>query len=554
MSASSKKKLRKEQEIAALTEKQQHEQKEAKKLKVYSVTFVVAIALILAIGLGLLVNGWINNSGILQRNSVALTIGDHEISAAELNYYYIDSINAQYNNWYNSYGQYMSAYMGMMGLDIYSPLDQQMYNAETSMTWADYFLELAVNEAVSVYAVYDAAVAAGHQMTEDDTFSVEAAMQSMQTAATNANYPTLEGYLKAFYGNGATEESFRNYLSVVALASSYETKEYNDLTYSDETIQKYSDEHYIDFTSFTYSTFQVNNTAFLEQVCTKAEGETDHKHSKEEEAAALKAAEEAANALLEAAPITHIAFDKAIKNLDAYKDSTTASATENIAQLYTSISNTDIADWLADNERKPGDMTIITNSTTSTNEDGTTTENPYAYTVVLFIERNDNNVKMVNIRHILRAFSDDANATEFTDAQKAAALDAIETLQEDWLANGGTEEAFIARVSENTADAGSVSNGGLYSDVYPGQMVPAFNNWCFAEGRKTGDYGIVESEYGYHLIYFVGEADTTFRGFMVENTLRNNDFDTWYTEISESVEAKELNTKYLSLDMVLSGN
>ena len=126
MSASSKKKLRKEQESAVLTQKQQQEKKEAKKLKVYSVTFVIVVALVLAIGLGILVNGWINNSGLLERNSVALTIGDHELSAAQLNYFYIDTINAQYSNWYNTYGNYMSAYMGMMGLDLYSPLDQQM--------------------------------------------------------------------------------------------------------------------------------------------------------------------------------------------------------------------------------------------------------------------------------------------------------------------------------------------------------------------------------------------------------------------------------------------
>ena len=39
---------------------------------------------------------------------------------------------------------------------------------------------------------------------------------------------------------------------------------------------------------------------------------------------------------------------------------------------------------------------------------------------------------------------------------------------------------------------------------------------------------------------------------MVENTLRNTDFDTWYTETTEAVAGKELNTQYLSLDMVLS--
>ena len=41
---------------------------------------------------------------------------------------------------------------------------------------------------------------------------------------------------------------------------------------------------------------------------------------------------------------------------------------------------------------------------------------------------------------------------------------------------------------------------------YPGQMVETFNDWCFADGRQPGDYGIVKTDYGYHLMYFVGRT------------------------------------------------
>ena len=34
-------------------------------------------------------------------------------------------------------------------------------------------------------------------------------------------------------------------------------------------------------------------------------------------------------------------------------------------------------------------------------------------------------------------------------------------------------------------------------------MVQAFNDWCFDESRKAGDYGLVKTEYGYHVMYFV---------------------------------------------------
>ena len=34
-------------------------------------------------------------------------------------------------------------------------------------------------------------------------------------------------------------------------------------------------------------------------------------------------------------------------------------------------------------------------------------------------------------------------------------------------------------------------------------MEKPFEEWCFAEGRKTGDYGLVKTEFGYHIMYFV---------------------------------------------------
>ena len=92
MSASTKKKLRKEQAAAELTEKQLQQAKEAKKNKTYTAIFCTVIALVLVVGLVMLVSGWINTSGIVQRSTTALTVGDHELSSAELNYFYIDDM------------------------------------------------------------------------------------------------------------------------------------------------------------------------------------------------------------------------------------------------------------------------------------------------------------------------------------------------------------------------------------------------------------------------------------------------------------------------------
>ncbi|MFR8334817.1 MAG: peptidylprolyl isomerase [Oscillospiraceae bacterium] len=53
--------------------------------------------------------------------------------------------------------------------------------------------------------------------------------------------------------------------------------------------------------------------------------------------------------------------------------------------------------------------------------------------------------------------------------------------------------------------------GGLYENVALGQMVEAFNDWIFDTSRKAGDVGIVETDYGCHLMYFVGPGKYSFR-------------------------------------------
>ena len=64
MSASSKKKLRKEQNIAALTEKQRAQQKEAKKLKAYSVAFLIVMLAVIVTAVSVIGITAFKNAGI----------------------------------------------------------------------------------------------------------------------------------------------------------------------------------------------------------------------------------------------------------------------------------------------------------------------------------------------------------------------------------------------------------------------------------------------------------------------------------------------------------
>ena len=72
---------------------------------------------------------------------------------------------------------------------------------------------------------------------------------------------------------------------------------------------------------------------------------------------------------------------------------------------------------------------------------------------------------------------------------------------------------------------GSASVGGLYEGVAEGDMVEAFNDWIFDETRKYGDTDIVKTEYGYHIMFFVGTEDE----WIVEcrNGARSEKYEAW---------------------------
>ena len=80
------------------------------------------------------------------------------------------------------------------------------------------------------------------------------------------------------------------------------------------------------------------------------------------------------------------------------------------------------------------------------------------------------------------------------------------SVRHEWLAGDATEDSFAALAEEKSEDPGSSTNGGLYENVAKGQMVEPFEDWCFDETRAAGDYGLVKTKYGYHVMYFVSST------------------------------------------------
>lgn len=540
MSASDKKKTRHEQYVSQMTEKQQKEAKESKKLRLYTIIFAVVIVLMI----GIVIATTFLRSGILERKTTAATInGDTKISAAELNHYYMDTVN----QFMNQFGNYLS----LTGLDSTKPLDEQIQDEETNTTWADYFLQDATKRMKSVYAVYNDAVAQGYTLSDTAKTQLDMTVSNMAAYAKIYGYPDANSYIKAVYGQGCNEETYRQYAEIQLIASEYAKDHSESLTYDDAALRAAEAENFNAYSSYSYHSYFVGASHFYEGGTTGEDGKVTY--SDEEKQAGLKAAEKAAQDLLDQEPATAEEFDKAIGAMSVNAD-TDAKSTVFDRVLYSQIGQI-FRDWVTDAQRTAGDMTVVPNETETTNEDGSTTKTVTGYYVVMFDGSTDNTFPLVNVRHILVPYEGGTTGENgqktYTDEEKAAAKAKAEELLAQFTSGDATEDAFAALAKENSTDGGSKENGGLYEDVYPGQMVRNFNDWCFDESRKPGDTGIVESDYGVHVMYFVGDSKTTYRDYMIAKELRSADMAKWEENLAETVTVELVDTSKVNTDLVI---
>ena len=138
----------------------------------------------------------------------------------------------------------------------------------------------------------------------------------------------------------------------------------------------------------------------------------------------------------------------------------------------------------------------------------------------------------VNVRHILIAPETEEGETEASDEAWDDAEEQAEDILAEWKSGEATEESFAALAQEHSAD--NADAGGLYEDVYPGQMVEEFNDWCFDKDRSTGDTGIVKTRFGYHIIYYVAPTENYYWKDLAENELHY----TRYQETLSSITAQ----------------
>lgn len=111
----------------------------------------------------------------------------------------------------------------------------------------------------------------------------------------------------------------------------------------------------------------------------------------------------------------------------------------------------------------------------------------------------------VKVRHILIGLSQqDPQSGEMIPIRDTTTAKNLADSLQQAIKNGASFDAICAQFSE---DPGSKDKGGVYDNVYPGQMVPEFNDFIF--DNRTGSKGVVKTQFGYHYIEILSQKGSS---------------------------------------------
>ncbi len=389
--------------------------------------------------------------------------------------YYHDTINI----FISYYGE--DALKSSMGLDVSLSLKDQPSVYESGKTWFDTILSQAISTMEQQLIVCAAAQDAGFTLTETDYQLIEDAIASSDLSA---------------YGNGVTEDDLRKTLTIQRLSTCYYQHLLDTMDITDEELEAY---------------FEANKASYLSctiggMALSWAEDENGNAPMTKEVATDLKEQLEACENTEE--------FEQLVKTiLVDYQGYSVEEVEEALPTMYnegyTYTKNNPLSEWAFGGAKANETFSIE-------NED-------YYSVYILKEEPARDETPTVDVRHILFL-------TETTPVETAQAM-AEEALAE-WENGEKTEDSFAALANSLSEDPGSNTNGGLYESVAPGEMVTEFNDWCFDPARQPGDTGIVQTSYGFHVMYFsaAGKSAWELDAF---NTIQNSRYSEWLTAQKE---------------------
>lgn len=559
---------------------------------------VISIVVVAAIIIGI-VSIVLNSFGIFNRGKNIMKVGGAEVDQYEVVYYASQE--------YQMYAQYaMYGYLDGFEWDVQP--DEQAYPGEIegieNPTYADFFISSAKEYLRAIKASVAYAAKNGITLDSSEVASVQSQITQMkQTAATYGyGYPN---FLRSQYGygKGMTPDLFEKILTEAAIYNKVNTvvREEFEKDYTDEKLEEiYLDE----ITSFGVVSYRVYN---VKATAPEKDADLDFDAAKAT-AEALAAAEDEAAFLLAVSELEKAAENEKYADyitdnaLTLKEDVTYASLStagnvsveeeaapeaeegEDNEEDKKEEEKLSVRDWLFDEERKAGDTCIAEKTATG-------------YTVYMVHEavHKIDTSYTYDVRHILLQFpkeeekkeetaenaetaegeetADKAETAPETEAETEEVrtpelLDAtkyegakiyidvdLETTKDPqlymeaqdilikYLEGDMTEEAFGELAKEYSSD-GNAAEGGIYEAVTEGKMVAPFENWALAEGRKEGDVGIVETEFGYHIMYFIAKDEASSWSSVIKEEKVNADVTEFNEELLEANTIENYKAKY----------
>ena len=529
--------------------KNQEKGKKAKK-----VIIIVAVVLAFAALIGLTLYNKNEDSGLFWRNKTVMKTDHYKVTNGMLAVFFREAYSTTYTNYINTFGESMMQYVG---LSTDKPLKDQPFTMggedNEYATWYDYFLDMAKNNASQYLSLCEAARAAGVKLTEEDKNSINEQIDLYKGYA-NSNSVTFDTYLRNVFGKSVTKSSLKKALELETLARRYATDFRDKVDVSEEKIEEVYNGDPLTYENVSYLTYQFKSSDLMpkdddtsaggadgdanenepvdtgasaeseeskdtapaetgdatEPVETKNVADTDVKTTgdtepadtgaettgdaeSEEDAAAKEAAIAAVKKYSDelAAVKSEDEFKEFVKNyamdvLDQNEETAAETADKTLVETASYNEENEAIKWAY--EAKVGETKVVASETGET---------VTVYYLVKEHYRNDEATR--DVRHILFS-KDDENAEKVS-----------KTLYDNWVEGGADLDEFIKLANDKSTDPGSNTNGGLYEGVKRGDMVDEFNDWLFDPSRKEGDHGLIETSYGWHIMYYVGENEPAWK-------------------------------------------
>ena len=310
------------------------EQKNKRDDKIFKISVLVVCALlIIAIASSIVVSITRKYSTL---NGTYVSVGSHDLTKLEYDYYF----NSSFNSYVNAY----SSFLGLIGLDVNEDLDKQPYS--DTMTWKEMFDQSTISKITDTKVLLDDAAANGfeYDVTQDYEAELENIAADMET-----NGVTEVDYFKNLFGAYATKGNVASFMKNDILASAYYNQLLADNTPSAAEITAYYEENRTDWDRTDYRIFTV-------------EGEAPEEATEEQLADAFKQVKETADAMAKRRQAGED-FEALCEEYAPEDQKENYTDTESEYSLkegtYYASANTLFADWLYDDARKEGDITVV---------------------------------------------------------------------------------------------------------------------------------------------------------------------------------------------------